>query len=165
MSFRDEMRASKAIGAKNYDVAIEVFKKRIETDRTDSEALSMLAHCYEWKGDRETALEYANQGLAQNPKDFYLLLLAARYWSEKKDEDQTYNYACRALENVPRAEPEDVPKAIYFLFKILSVFKKKYRKLESKAREDEVEFKKHYKESIGWAWKYKQWYETNHSNT
>ena len=161
MTFFDEMRASKAIGSKNYDVVIEVFKKRIEINEADSEALSMLAHCYEWKGDKETALEYANKQLSQNPKDFYMLLLVARYWFEKNNEDQTYNYACRALENVPRAEPEDIPKALYFILKLLSVFKK-FRRLPSLAKKGDLNFKKHYKESIQWAWQYKQWYEKNH---
>jgi hypothetical protein len=64
---------------------------------------------------------------------------------------------------VPRAEPEDAPKIAYFIFKVCSIFKK-YRKLESKAKEDELEFKKQYKESIEWAWKYKQWYEAKHSS-
>jgi len=161
MTFLNDMRASKAIGSQNYDVAIEEYKKRIEADETDSFALSMLASCYEWKGDKETALQYANKQLAQNPKDFYMLLLAARYWSDKKDEDQTYNYACRALENVPRTEPGNISKMTYFIFKLLSVFKT-FRKLPSKAEEGHLKFKQHYKESIEWAWQYKQWYESNH---
>jgi tetratricopeptide (TPR) repeat protein len=150
MTFFDEMRASKAVGLKNYDVAIEVYKKRIEADVTDSFALSMLAFCYEWKGDRDTAMEYANKQLAQNPNDFYMLLLAARYWSDKNNEDQTYNYACRALENIPRAEPEDIPKVIYFILRLLSIFKR-FRRLSSKAKEGDLEFKKHDRESIEWA--------------
>ena len=161
MSFRDEMRASKAIGSKNYDAAIEIYKKKIEANPIDYIALSMLAHCYEWKDDRETALEYANKQLAQYPKDFYTLILAARCWSEKDNEDQTYNYACRALENVPRSEPEDMSMVTYFVFKLLSVFKK-FRKLPSKARESNLAFMKHYKENLEWARQYKQWYEAKH---
>ncbi len=163
MTLLDEMRASKAVGSKNYDVAIEIYKKRLEADETDSFALFMLAHCYEWKGNREAALEYANKRLAQDPKDFYTLLLAARYWSDKNNEDQAYNYACRVLENVPRAEPEDIPKVLYFILKLLSVFKR-FRRLVSKAKEGDLEFKKHHKESIEWAWQYKQWYEAKHTS-
>lgn len=155
------MRASKAIGSKNYDAAIEIYKKKIEADPADYFALSMLAQCYEWQGDRETALEYANKQLAQYPKDFYTLILAARCWSEKDDEDQTYNYACRALENVPRSEPKDMSRVAYFIFKLLSVFKK-FRKLPSKAKESNLAFLTHYKESMKWAWQYKQWYEAKH---
>ena len=117
------MRASQAVGSKNYDAAIEIYKKAIETDPADYFALSMLAHCYEWKGDGETALNYANKQLAQYPKDFYTLILAARCWAKKDNEDQTYNYVCRALENVPRAEPEDIPKITYLIFKVCSIFK------------------------------------------
>jgi tetratricopeptide (TPR) repeat protein len=163
MTFFDEIRASKAVGSKNYDVAIEIYKKRLEADERDSFALSMLAYCYKWKGDREAALEYVNKRPAQDPKDFYMLLLAARCWSEKDNEDQTYNYACRAIENVPRAEPEDIPKLIYFMLKPLSIFTR-FRRLASKVKESDFKFKKHYRESIEWAWQYKQWYETKHSN-
>jgi tetratricopeptide (TPR) repeat protein len=163
MTFFDEMRASKAIGSKNYDVAIAIYKRKLESDETDSFALDMLAYCYKWKGDTEAALEYVNKRLAQDPKDFYMLLLAAGCWFEKNNEDQTYNYVCRALENVPRAEPEDIPKVTYFILKPLSIFKR-FRRLASKMREADLSFKKHYKENIEWAWQYKQWYETKHSN-
>jgi len=164
MKFSDRMRASKAIGSRNYDLAIEEYKKIIAADEKDSFALTMLAACYEWKGDMETALKYANQTLAQNPKNFYMLLLAARYWSNKDDEDQTYNYACRALENVPREEFENIRKVINFIFGLCSIFKK-YRGLEARAKKDEIEFKKYYKESIEWAIQYKQWYEAKHTSS
>ncbi len=167
MAFLDDMRASKAIGSaigsKNYDAAIEICKKKLQTDPADSFALSSLAFCYERKGDRETAMEYVNRQLAQYPNDFYMLLIAARYWSEKENDDQTYNYTCRALENAPRGEPDDVPKVAYFIFKVFSIFKK-YRKLPHKAKESNLAFKQYYKESIEWAWHYKQWYEEKHAS-
>jgi tetratricopeptide (TPR) repeat protein len=166
MNFFNNMRvrAAKAIGSRNYDAAIEAYKKMLETDEPDSYALTMLAVCYESKGDMETALKYANQELAQNPKNFYVLLFAARYWSNKDNEDQTYNYVCRALENVPSEEFENIRKVINFIFRLCSIFKKN-RGLEARAKKDEITVTKYNKETIEWAIQYKQWYEAKHTSS
>ena len=164
MSFCADLQAARAIGANNYDAAIEIYRKKIEANPGDCFALSMLAHCYEWKGDLEAALEYGHKVLAQYPEDFYTLILVARCWSEKGNEEQTYSYVCRALENVPSAEPEDLPRVLYLILKLCSIFRRD-RKLEARAREDEMVFRRHYKESLGWASKYKLWYEARVSNT
>jgi tetratricopeptide (TPR) repeat protein len=159
MSYLEELKASKAIGAGNYDIAIDLYKKRLEEDESDQDALSRLAMYYEWKGDMESAIQYANKRLAHNPRDFHTLLLAARYWSKNGNEDQTYNYACRALENVPRAKPHDIPKVIYWLCKFLSIFKR-FRGLYSEAKRSQSGYEKYYKENIEWARQYKEWYES-----
>jgi tetratricopeptide (TPR) repeat protein len=155
------MRTSKAIGAKNYDIAIDEYKKRLETDGTDQEALSMIALCYGWKGDLEHAIPYANKRLAHDPTDFHMLLLSAKYWSNNGNEDQTYNYVCRVLENVPRSEPEDMHKSFYWLLKFLSIFKR-FQGLQSVAKESQVGYEKYYKDNIEWARQYKEWYEAKH---
>jgi tetratricopeptide (TPR) repeat protein len=158
------MNASKAIGSKNYDIAIDIYKKRLEADESDLFALSMIAHCYDWKGDREIALKYANKLLAQDPTNFEMLLLAARYWSHNNNEDQTYSYACRALENVPHSKPDDIPIWVYWLLKFLSIFKR-FKRLESRVKESGLKYEKYHKDSIEWAWQYKKWYEEKHGST
>ena len=171
MTFLDDMRASKAVGAKNYNVAIDLYKKRVEADKTDSFAISMLAFCYEWPDNMEFALKYANKQLSQDPTDFHMLLLSARCWDELNDEKQAYIYACRALENIPQSEPKDMPKLGQMILKLLSIFKR-YRGIDTRAKEGDLEYAKYHKECIEWARKYKQWYEdknisieTNYKNS
>jgi tetratricopeptide (TPR) repeat protein len=157
------MRASKAIGAKNYDIAIDEYKKRLEVDESDQEALSMIALCYGWEGDLERAIPYAIKRLAHDPTDFHMLLLSAKYWSNNGNEDQTYNYACRVLENVPRSKPEDLPKSVYWLLKFFSIFKR-FRGLESAAKESQVGYENYYKDNIEWVRQCKEWYEAKHGH-
>jgi tetratricopeptide (TPR) repeat protein len=158
MHFRDRIIAARAIGSENYDDAIAVYKKSLETDIDESETLIMLALCYEWKGEIESALQYANKRLAQNPNDYEMLLLAARCWSERENEDQTYNYVCRAIENVPYSEPPEPPRVVFSIFKLLSLFKR-FRALDSKAKKDNAAYNEYHKENIEWAFNYKEWYE------
>ena len=158
VSLREDLKASNAIGARNYDVAIDIYKKRIASNESTPEDICLLAFCYAWKDDIESALYYANKRLAQNPTDFHVLLLTARCWFKKNDADQTYNYACRALENVPYFEPNDPCKKFYFILKLLSIFKR-FRGIYFKAKEGHLRFKKQHKEDIDWAWKYKVGYE------
>jgi hypothetical protein len=159
MSYLEELKASKAIGAGNYDIAIDIYKKRLEADESDQQALSEIAMCYGWKGDMESSMQYVNKLLAQNPANFHMLLLAAKYWSSKSNQAQTYNYACRALENVPSSKPEDIPKVIYWLCKFLSIFKR-FRGLYSAAKRSQSGYEKYYKENIQWARQYKEWYDS-----
>ena len=159
MSFRENKRAVAAIATRQYGIAIDIYKKRVEANAADTEALLFLAHCYEWNGEIELALQYANKCLAQDPTEFQMLLLVARCWCEKKNDEQTYNYVCRAIENVPYSEPEESPKIFYLILKCLSVFKR-FRGIEARARKGMLKWRKDHKESVQWALNYKRWYES-----
>ena len=99
MSFRQNRRVAAAITTRQYGLAIDIYKERVEANATDTEALLFLTYCYEWNGEIDSALHYANKCLAQDPTEFQLLLLAARCWCEKNNEEQTYNYICRAIDS------------------------------------------------------------------
>ena len=159
MRYLDNMRASKAIGAKKYDVAIEIYKRMYEEDKNDPYALSMLAICYEWNDQKDLAFNYANQRVSQDPNDFQMLLVTARYWAANNNSKETYNIVCRILENAPSVETANMPKLFIAVLRLLSKFKK-YQGIESRAIEDTEEYNKDIRESIAWAKKYKEWFES-----
>ena len=159
MNFTKQLKASKAVGAKNYDLAIEEYKKILETNEKDQFALTMLAHCYEQKDDKISALNYASRVLEQDPNDFEMLMLSARFWSELGDEDRSYNYACRVIENAPQSY--ELPAWVLKILKALSKFNK-FRGLENKAKTDWSNHEHYKKDSLKWAKQYKAWYELKH---
>jgi tetratricopeptide (TPR) repeat protein len=162
LNISKQLKASKAVGAKNYDLAIEQYIKILESNQKDQFALTMLAHCYEQKGDKVNALNYASRVLDQDPRDFEMLLLSARFWSELGDEERSYNYACRVIENAQEFTPAP-PTWLLRLLKPLSIFKK-FRGIENKAKIDWSNHANYKKDSVKWAKKYKEWYELKHSN-
>ena len=54
------MRAARAIGNGDFDAAIGTYKETLAKDERDTLALNMIAQCYEWKGDLNNAIQYAN---------------------------------------------------------------------------------------------------------
>lgn len=162
MSYLDNVKASKAIGAKKYSVAIEIYERMLATDKNNPYTLSMLAICHEWNGQKDLAFKYANQRLAQDPDDFQMLLVAARYWAEHNNVEETYNYACRILEVPPPVEAADMPKFVILVLRLLSKLKK-YQGIVTRADEGTTEYNKNIRESVDWAKKYKEWYESNNN--
>ena len=57
MSFSKNLKASAAIGAGDYETAIDIYEKKLDEDADDYLSLTMLAQCYEWKEDMDTAIE------------------------------------------------------------------------------------------------------------
>ncbi len=161
MNFTKQLKASKAVGSKNYDLAIEEYKRILEANEKDQFALTMLAHCCEQKDDKINALNYASRVLDQDPNDFEMLMLSARFWSELGDEDRSYNYACRVVENAPQLYPE-LPTWVLKILKALLTFKK-FRGLEDKAKNDWSNHEHYKKDSLEWAKQYKAWYEVKHT--
>jgi tetratricopeptide (TPR) repeat protein len=159
LSFREQIKASKAIGAKNYDAAIDTYKKMLDEHKEDYFATSMLAFCYEWKGDIAQAITYADKFLTRFPDDLEMLLLSARYWAQSGDEEKTYQFVRRALEN-SSVKTHKIPKWSFKLMKPLSFFKK-FRGLEEKAEKDEQTFRKNREEQLNRAKQYRAWFESN----
>jgi tetratricopeptide (TPR) repeat protein len=161
LSFRDQMIASKAIGAKNYDTAIDAYKRILDENKEDCHATGMLAFCYEWKGDIARAIIHADNFLNRFPNDLQMLLLSARYWAQSGDEERAYGFVCRALENA-HEKAYKVPKWFFKLLKPLSIFKK-FRGLEEKVERGEQINGKYREDQLNWAKQYKAWYESNKS--
>lgn len=158
MSFREMMKASSAIGGKNYDAAIDACKRMLDQNKEDYFATSMIAMCYEWKGDIAQAIIYADKLLNRFPNDLEMLLLSARYWAQSGDEDRTYQFVNRALEH-SNEKTHEIPKWPFKLMKPLSIFKK-FRGLEEKSEKDEQIFRKDREEQLNWSKQYKAWYES-----
>ena len=155
------MSAAKAAGAGDYDAAIDLYKKSLIKDQKDIIALNMIALCYEWKGDLENAVQYANKSLAINPIDFDMLMLAARYWRKMNDDDKTYHYACRIIENPPEPFPS-IPKWLFWVVKPLSLIFKGLRNIEERSTNDFAENERNNAKGVEWAKEFKIWYESKH---
>ena len=120
----------------------------------------MIAQCYEWKGDTDSAIEYANKLLVIDPGNLDALLLAARYWQHQGDEERTYHYANRAAQNPPGELPP-IPKFVYWIVKSLSIFPR-FRRLREASAASLKNAEKKDRERFEWAVKYKEWYEAKH---
>jgi hypothetical protein len=130
----------------------------LDANKEDYVAISMLALCYEWKGDIAQAIIYADKFLTRVPNDLVMLLLSARYWAESGDDERTYKFVCRALENANKKDPE-IPRWLFWLIRPLSIFKK-FRRIEKKAQLDAQSYKDYKTNQLNWAKKYKVWYES-----
>ena len=162
MNFYEQLKMAQAIGAKKYVAAIQVLEHTLKKNTKDYFAMSMIAQCHEWNNDMDCALDYAQQLLDNEPDNFSMLLLAARHWQRRGNEDRTYLYACKALVNPPAPMPE-APKWLFWLFKPLALLPK-FRHFEEDAKSD---FEKLDHESIKnliWAEQYKSWYEDKYKN-
>lgn len=153
--------ATKALRDDDYDTAIDIYKKEQQKNNKETYAVSIkgIAQCYEWKGDLENAIEYANKMLSLDPNDSEMLMLAARYWFNNQNEEMTYKYVCKVIANPP--EPiEQIPKWTFWIIKPFSLFFKNLRKIEKKSESIFSDHEQKNKERVKWAMEYKNWYES-----
>jgi len=90
-----------------------------------------------------------------------MLMLAARYWSKMDDDDRTYHYVCRIVENPPEPFPV-IPKWLFWIVKPFSLIFKGLRNIEETSINDVAENEKNKDKSIKWAKDFKDWYESKH---
>jgi len=159
LKFRLIRQAVKAEGAERYAEAIDIYESMLEKDENDDVALKLIARCHERVGDITSALKYANKSLSANPNDFSTLILAARCWNEAGNNEKTYEFACKAVENHPDEYPE-IPKWVFFIFKILSIFPR-FKNLGKRAARDIEGHNNYDDKAYEWAEKFKKWYESN----
>ncbi len=153
--------ATTAMRDGDYDTAISIYEREMQENNKETYVVSIkgIALCYGWKGDLENAFEYADKVLTIEPYDSQMLILAARYWHDKQDEEMTYKYICKAIENPPTSE-EKIPQFIFWILKPFSLFFKNLRNIEKKANNAFYESEQKDKEWIAWAVQYKNWYES-----
>ena len=153
--------ATKAIRDSDYDTAITIYKKEERENNKDTYAVSIkaIAQCYAWKGDLENAFKYANKMLILDQNDSEMLLLAARYWYDKQNEEMTYKYVCKVIKNPPDSI-EQIPKWTIWIIKPFSLFFKNLRNIERKFISIVSDHEQKNKEWVKWAMDYKNWYES-----
>jgi len=150
---------TKAIKVRDYDKAIVIYKKALRQQENDLSLLRGIAKCYDWKGDLENAYSFADQVLAINPNDFDMLLLACKYWFEKKNEDKTYKYVCKILTTTPKKYTNEL-KLAFWIAKPLSIIFKSLRDTNKELASSFSEHGDRNVEVIDWAKKFKEWYES-----
>ncbi len=164
MKFAENIKASKAIGADDFDTAIQIYKKRIENDETDIVSLKMIANCYCWKDDDENSFYYATKALKIEPEDFNMHFLVAMYWLSRKENKNVYKSVSLALENPPEVISK-LPKLTILIVKLIGCifwFKKKNL---SKSIDDYCNsYNEENEAKLKWAREFKDWYESNTEN-
>jgi tetratricopeptide (TPR) repeat protein len=150
-----------AIRNENYDTAIDIYQKMMADNEKDIKTIAVkgIADCYAWKGDLEKAIEYADKALTVEPNDSQMLMLVARYWHIKQNEEMTYKFVCRFIENPPSEKNEHIPKITFWILNPFSLFFKNLRNIEKKAIDAISENNRKNKEKMMWAKEYKKWYE------
>ena len=156
MKFSDQMKASRALGAKDYPTVIRYYEAEIENDSHDPMALFMLARAHERLGQSDRALEFATKALAVEPHDFEMLLVAARYWANK-DPHRTYDYVNKIIENPP-APPPKFATVIGTIVEFLAAIVKRRRNMKGGMESHEA----YIQESLNWAQGYKVWYNSKY---
>ena len=162
MKSSDERKAGNAIGRKNYDFAIDLYKKALEEDENDATALHWIAQCYEWKKNFGQAIIFAERLLNIESSNFDMLSMVGRYWSEKGDREKIYQFACRYIENEPELLPE-TPKSVYWILSPLVLIGKLFgeKNLVESGNQAILKRNKEIKEMLEWATKVKLQNESN----
>ncbi len=154
------MKVARAIGRDDFATAIRYLKGGIAANGENAYDLGMLAHCHNWMGSDQEALDYGMRALAHDPCDLSMLRLVTHIYRDRGEEEQAYLYVCRALENPP--EPiEDIPRYLMAVWRLLSIL---IPRLKKKADPDKA-LHNYYKKEQGWqAWaeEWKEWYENRY---
>jgi tetratricopeptide (TPR) repeat protein len=159
LSFKEQvLDATRALRDNDYDKAIAIYKKGLAENEKETALAKGIAQCYGWKGDLDSAMEYADMVLALEPNDHEMLMLSARYWSDKEDLDMTYKFVCRILENPPE-QIEKVSRWVFGVIKPLSLVLKNFRGIEEKSKRAFEDAKRKREARLKWARDFKEWYE------
>ena len=99
MKFLTELRAQQAIKNGRYADAISLLCSKLEKYPQDAVFLALLAHCYEWNGEFQLAIDAADSTLKILPDYPEMLILAARCSNALSDNKRTYGYVCQLLDH------------------------------------------------------------------
>lgn len=89
-------------------------------------------------------------------------MISVRYWSSVKNWDNTYIFACKALQNTPM----DIPPFPDWLKSIAIFISKfdKFKHLHTTTEEGLIKQADENKKNIKWLCKYTEWYERQHAS-
>ena len=159
LSFKEQViDATRALRDNDYDKAIAIYKKGLAENEKETALAKSIAQCYGWKGDLDSAIEYADMVLAVEPNDHEMLMLSARYWSDKENLEMTYKFVCRLLENPPE-QIEKVSRWVFGIIKPFSLVFKNFRGIEEKSKRAFEDAKRKREARLKWARDFKEWYE------
>lgn len=159
LNFKEQViDATRALRDKDYDKAIAIYKKGLAENEKETALAKSIAQCYGWKGDLDSAIEYADMVLAVEPNDHEMLMLSARYWSDKENLEMTYKFVCRLLEKPPE-QIEKVSSWVFGIIKPFSLVFKNFRGIEEKSKRAFEAAKGKREARLKWARDFKAWYE------
>ena len=151
------MKVARAIGRSDYPTAIGYLHEGMAANGENTHDLAMIAYCHHWMGSDQEALDYGTRVLVRDPCDPDMLRLVAYIYRDRGDDERTYLYVCRALEN-PAKPLEDIPRFFMAVWRLLSIF---IPRLKTKTDPDKSlhSFNKRQQDWQAWAEDWKEWYE------
>lgn len=155
-----ERLATDAIARRDYRTAIDTLQRDLARRGPDAGSLTMIAQCYEWLGEYEEAIRYADRVLEGMPASPVALKLITRCYRERGDLGRAYACLCRALAT-PLARPVTAPRWIARLLRALSFLPWARRRRLRMRRELRAALRRE-RDWRRWAQQRKDWYERFH---
>lgn len=103
----------------DYASATQRYIDLIRDDRTDLKYLERIVTCYIDDDKSEESISFVNRILAVDSNNYLALITAAKYWQAQGNVENAYNFASRALENIPDP-PVDIDESFKTKFNTLS---------------------------------------------
>ena len=155
--FIREIKFTRAVGRGDYPTAIRYLHEGMAANGESIYYLSLIAHFNHQMGSDQEALDYGTRVLVRDPCDSHMLRLVAHIYQDRGDDERTYLYVCRALENPPKPL-EDIPRFFMAGWRLLSIF---IPRLKTKTDPDKSlhSFNKRQQDWQAWAEDWKEWYE------
>lgn len=88
---------------KEYDIAIDYYKRSLKYDRKDEDIILALSYCYSKIGENELAEKYADKALALNNGSSYMYFRKGKIMLDTGRYDEAINLFSKGIE----VEPED----------------------------------------------------------
>ncbi len=99
------------LNLKNENKAFEIFSQAVSIGKGVSTAFYYLAKIEILKGNNQNAIDYIQDGLKDNAKNYYCLSLGITLQFEQRKYHLAYEYAKRLVENFPLS-PNRIPELI-----------------------------------------------------
>lgn len=156
-----ELKAARAIGRRDFEEALRLYKEHIQAYPDSWFAMQMIAECYATLNQDDQAIEWGTRALALQAGFIPTFELLAGCYSRRGDHDRAYQCVCRVLEQPPH-EPARLPSIVRWIVRALSLvprFRTKFDPDRVQAEQDRITAQ--HAQWRQWAMGYKEWYEAN----
>jgi tetratricopeptide (TPR) repeat protein len=152
---------SRMIGRQEFDKAIDYLRSNLKNDASDMSSLEMIAHCHQWAGRPDKAIEACRKALVWDAASFDMHSMLSQLLAEKGEHEAAAVHALKGLECYPEPLPE-VPRFMTSAFQILSRFFPSFRGIDVNNALRSIEDE--HAEWFDWAKKYLKWYDVTYGD-
>ena len=107
---------------KDYPLAIKHYEEVISKGKSSPNILYTIAFFHKELKNFDTAIEYCEKALQQDPNHYFTLQVMSEVYAKKGDEEKAYQYILRALPNRPPPLPDQAQGVVKFGKALLKVF-------------------------------------------